>query len=83
MPLEALGLAPAIGWDRGFWDQWQPGEAGAAEALEVFIEGALRGYREDRGGDRGGFRRDDRGDRGGFRGRNDRNDRGGKGFRKF
>ncbi|WP_203321752.1 cryptochrome/photolyase family protein [Pseudoxanthomonas beigongshangi] len=48
VPLEALGLAPAIGWDRGFWDQWQPGEAGAAEALEVFIEGALRGYREDR-----------------------------------
>lgn len=42
--VDALGLAPAIGWDAGFWDHWQPGEAGAREALQVFTDGALRGY---------------------------------------
>ena len=46
--IDALGLSPAPGWDRGFWETWQPGEAGAREALEVFIDGALRGYRSDR-----------------------------------
>jgi deoxyribodipyrimidine photo-lyase len=46
--LDALGLLPRPRWDRGFWDLWQPGEAGAIEALEVFIDGALRGYRSDR-----------------------------------
>ena len=46
--LDALKLAPARGWDDGFWSQWIPGEVGAREALEVFIDGALRGYRQDR-----------------------------------
>lgn len=46
--LESLGLAPAIPWDRQFWTHWQPGEAGAHEALTVFIDGALNGYREQR-----------------------------------
>ncbi|MGH8031845.1 MAG: cryptochrome/photolyase family protein [Luteimonas sp.] len=46
--LDALNLAPALGWDRGFWQRWTPGEAGAHEALEVFVDGALRGYRVDR-----------------------------------
>ena len=45
---ETLDLAPALGWDGGFWERWRPGEAGAHEALEVFIDGALRGYRSDR-----------------------------------
>lgn len=42
--VQALGLAPAIAWDSDFWTHWQPGEAGAHEALAVFCEGALRGY---------------------------------------
>ena len=46
--LDALCLRPSINWDAGFWEQWNPGEAGASEALEVFIDGALRGYRLDR-----------------------------------
>ena len=46
--LDAFGLAPSIPWDRQFWDHWQPGEAGAHEALTVFIDGALNGYREQR-----------------------------------
>lgn len=39
-----LRLCPRRGWDNGFWTHWTPGEAGALEALEVFVEGALRGY---------------------------------------
>ncbi|WP_143707691.1 cryptochrome/photolyase family protein, partial [Xanthomonas phaseoli] len=31
-----------------FWEHWQPGEAGAHEMLEIFIDGALSGYRENR-----------------------------------
>ena len=46
--IESLKLLPSLGWDEGFWGKWQPGEAGAQEALEVFIDGALRGYRSDR-----------------------------------
>lgn len=49
LPLEALRLAPALGWDAGFWERFTPGEAGAHEALESFIDGALRGYGEGRG----------------------------------
>ncbi len=46
--LDALRLAPARGWDAGFWPHWTPGEDGAREALDVFIDGALRGYRTGR-----------------------------------
>ncbi len=46
--LEALKLAPPLQWDAGFWVWWTPGEAGALEAIEVFIDGALRGYRSGR-----------------------------------
>jgi len=46
--LDDLHLAPALPWDSGFWQLWQPGEAGAHEALEVFIDGAMRGYRASR-----------------------------------
>ncbi|MEG3191189.1 cryptochrome/photolyase family protein [Lysobacter sp. D1-1-M9] len=44
VPLEALKLAPLRGWDQQFWDEWQPGEAGAHAALDAFTDGALRGY---------------------------------------
>ncbi|GAA4865316.1 deoxyribodipyrimidine photo-lyase [Luteimonas vadosa] len=46
--LEALKLAPERDWDVGFWERWTPGETGAREALEVFIDGALHGYCVDR-----------------------------------
>ncbi len=46
--LDALGLAPTRDWDTGFWAHWQPGEAGAHEMLEAFVEGALHGYRDQR-----------------------------------
>lgn len=43
-----LGLLPTIPWDRGFYPQWTPGEAGAAEALDTFIDAALAGYHAGR-----------------------------------
>jgi deoxyribodipyrimidine photo-lyase len=46
--VDALALAPTRDWDTGFWEQWTPGEAGAHEALEVFIDGALHGYLDQR-----------------------------------
>jgi len=46
--LQALELQPAKPWDQAFWKTWQPGETGAHEALDVFIDGALRGYHRDR-----------------------------------
>jgi len=46
--LDSLRLRPGLGWDAGFWEAWMPGEAGAREALEIFIDGALNGYRSDR-----------------------------------
>lgn len=48
LPLVALGLAPVVGWDAGFWKQQVPGEGGAHETLDTFIEGALQGYGEQR-----------------------------------
>ncbi len=46
--LQTLGLAATLPWDAQFWPHWQPGEAGAHEALAVFIDGALNGYRQQR-----------------------------------
>ncbi|HJR73432.1 MAG TPA: deoxyribodipyrimidine photo-lyase [Luteimonas sp.] len=46
--IDAFRLAPQIGWDSDFWDRWTPGEKGAREALEIFADGALHGYREQR-----------------------------------
>lgn len=44
VPLEDLRLTATPAWDAGFWPMWTPGERGAHEALEVFEDGALRGY---------------------------------------
>lgn len=46
--LEHLRLSPVRGWDAGFWTEWSPGEAGALEALDAFVEGALHAYITDR-----------------------------------
>ena len=35
-------------WDRGFWEKWQPGEAGAADMLDAFVDGAAHGYKLQR-----------------------------------
>ncbi len=46
--LDELALRPHIRWDRQFHDEWTPGEAGASEAFEDFIESGLRDYASDR-----------------------------------
>ena len=48
LSVDDLQLEPRLHWDAGFWEHWQPGEAGAAELLEVFLEGASQGYKEQR-----------------------------------
>ncbi|MEZ0470186.1 cryptochrome/photolyase family protein [Luteimonas salinilitoris] len=48
LALDALRLAPARGWDDGFWERFVPGERGARDALSAFVEGALHGYRDTR-----------------------------------
>ena len=40
--------APSSAWDARFWEFWQPGEAGAADMLDAFIEGAAHGYQQQR-----------------------------------
>jgi deoxyribodipyrimidine photo-lyase len=48
LPLAELGLLPRIGWDAQFSTQWQPGEAGAHAALDLFQDAAARDYAEGR-----------------------------------
>lgn len=48
LELDSLELRPRQGWDVEFWSQWQPGEAGALEMLDAFVEGAVYGYGEQR-----------------------------------
>jgi deoxyribodipyrimidine photo-lyase len=48
-PLESLRLLPSTRWDQQFWESgWAPGEAGALEALDAFVDGAAHGYAEQR-----------------------------------
>jgi deoxyribodipyrimidine photo-lyase len=44
LPLEALRLKPRIPWDRDFYAEATPGEAGAQAALRAFLGHALRDY---------------------------------------
>jgi deoxyribodipyrimidine photo-lyase len=44
LDIDSLQLRPKLGWDAGFWERFTPGEAGAADALEAFVEGAVASY---------------------------------------
>ena len=48
LPLDALKLLPAIPWDGGFYEHWQPGEAGAMRRLDTFCESAIADYKAKR-----------------------------------
>lgn len=48
LPIKRLALRPKLHWDDGFWTHWQPGEAGAHEALSIFLDDAVRGYKTQR-----------------------------------
>ncbi|MDZ7803985.1 deoxyribodipyrimidine photo-lyase [Thiohalophilus sp.] len=43
-----LELLPTIGWDSGFVDHWQPGEAGAWKQLRRFLHDDLADYHQAR-----------------------------------
>ncbi len=46
--IHQLFPAPDPAWDRSFWTQWTPGEQGAVEMLDAFIEGAACHYATQR-----------------------------------
>ncbi|WP_404611901.1 cryptochrome/photolyase family protein [Rhodanobacter hydrolyticus] len=48
LPLDALELLPRIPWAGGLAASWKPGEAGAQELLEVFVDDALADYANGR-----------------------------------
>ena len=48
IPLEELGLEPSLDWAGGLRSRWRPGEAGALEALNRFLDEGLCGYATDR-----------------------------------
>ena len=43
-----LKLLPSIPWDKDFYKEWQPGENGAWNVLETFLESAVDKYSERR-----------------------------------
>ncbi|HET7662388.1 MAG TPA: deoxyribodipyrimidine photo-lyase [Rhodanobacteraceae bacterium] len=48
LPLDRLELMPTIAWDKGLADTWQPGESGAHEMLEIFLDDAGIDYAKAR-----------------------------------
>ncbi|MDP2493099.1 deoxyribodipyrimidine photo-lyase [Shimia thalassica] len=48
VPLSDLGLRDDRGWDTAMLADWTPGEIGARERLEEFLDGGLQGYKEGR-----------------------------------
>lgn len=48
VPIAALELLPTIPWAGGLAEHWTPGEAGAMERLEAFLDGPVPSYHDDR-----------------------------------
>jgi len=48
LSIDALQLMPSKPWYSGFCEYWQPGEAGAHEKLDFFLQQGLHGYNKDR-----------------------------------
>jgi deoxyribodipyrimidine photo-lyase len=46
--LDELALMPSKRWYDGIAEAWKPGEAGALERLERFLDEGVRNYKEDR-----------------------------------
>ena len=44
----SLELLPEIRWDKAFADYWQPGEAGAHDSLDQFLDDGVLHYKDDR-----------------------------------
>lgn len=48
LELKKLHLLPRITWDGGLHERWSPGESGARERLQCFVEHGAGRYREQR-----------------------------------
>ena len=48
LSLHELDLLPAIDWSGGLAEAWQPGEAGAHEMLDIFVDDAVNAYATQR-----------------------------------
>ncbi|HMO05148.1 MAG TPA: deoxyribodipyrimidine photo-lyase [Kiritimatiellia bacterium] len=48
VPVDELGLLPALDWADGFHQYWKPGEPGARAALDDFEAAAVTRYKSDR-----------------------------------
>lgn len=48
IPLGDLSLLPSVAWDAGLADAWTPGEDGALELLDEFVDEAASAYAEER-----------------------------------
>lgn len=48
LSIDQLQLLPKLKWHESFWRHWQPGESGALEMLDIFCDGAITGYKEQR-----------------------------------
>ena len=46
--LASLDLLPNIRWDSGLAENWRPGEAGAHDCLDAFLEDRVLRYKDDR-----------------------------------
>jgi len=44
LKIDDLNLLPEIGWDKGFYHVWTPGEKGGQAALRQFVKKGLSGY---------------------------------------
>lgn len=47
-PLSSLALLPTLNWDDGFYACWQPGEQGARQALNRFLDDGVHHYHKGR-----------------------------------
>ncbi|MBU6235129.1 MAG: DNA photolyase family protein [Alphaproteobacteria bacterium] len=48
LKVDELDLLPTLPWDKGFYEMWEPGEDGARERLQTFIESPMKDYKEKR-----------------------------------
>ncbi|MCB1574416.1 MAG: deoxyribodipyrimidine photo-lyase, partial [Xanthomonadales bacterium] len=48
LTIDELDLLPRLSWDAGFYEAWVPGESGALEALDRFLESAVVDYAQER-----------------------------------
>lgn len=46
--IDNLGLLPTLNWHESIAREWQPGQQGAAERLETFLETGLQNYKKGR-----------------------------------